>query len=211
MSATILNGKIRPVGRKGPSRRLRAEGLLPGIIYGRGETLPVTVAARDIKKILEVKGGVNRILTTKVEGDKKERQVIIKTLDVHPIYDTLLHVDLQELDMDKPLKVNVQLEFVGVAVGVKEQGGKLSINLRSLLIECMPKDIPTVINIPITQMSVGTSWRVKDLHIGENLKALNDPEVVVVAVAMPKVEVEKTGEDVAAEAETSEPAEPAQS
>jgi len=203
---------MRPVGRKGPSRRLRAQGLLPGIIYGRGENLPVTVVAKDVKKILEVKGGVNKILTTRVDGDKKERQVIIKTLDVHPIYDTLLHVDLQELDMDKPLRVNVQLEFVGVAVGVKEQGGKLNINQRSLLVECMPKDIPTVINIPIDKMSVGTSWRVKDLDIGEKLKALNDPEIVVVGVAMPKVEVEeKVEEEVAAETETPASAEPAKS
>ncbi len=200
MSETVLEGKVRQAGKKGPSRRIRAEGFLPGIIYGQGENLPVTVEAVAVKKILEIKGGVNNVITTRLDGDKKERTVMIKSLDVHPIYDTLLHIDLIEVDVKKQIKISVAIEFTGVSKGVKLSGGRMNIALPSLHIECLPADIPTAIKAPIDNLDVGDSLRVKDLQIGSGVAILNDPDTVIVNIIEPKVEAEPAaGEAEAAE------------
>jgi len=204
MSETVLEGKIRQTGRKGPSRRIRAEGFLPGIIYGQGENLPVTVEAMAIKKILEIKGGVNNIIKTRLEGDKKERTVMIKSLDIHPIYDTLLHIDLIEVNVKKQIKISVAMEFTGVSKGVKLAGGRMNIALRSLSIECLPSDIPTAITTPIDDLDVGDSLRVKDLKIYSGVTVLNGPETVIVNIIEPKVEAEPSAEEEAEAAESEE-------
>ncbi|VAX21841.1 LSU ribosomal protein L25p [hydrothermal vent metagenome] len=202
MSETVLEGKIRQTGKKGPSRRIRAKGFLPGIIYGQGENLPVTVESMAIKKILEVKGGVNNIITIRLDGDSKERTVMIKFLDVHPIYDTLLHIDLIEVDIKKPIKISVAIEFTGVSKGVKLSGGRMNVALRSLNIECLPTDIPTAVKTPIDDLDVGDSLRVKDLHVDSEVTILNNPETVIVNIVEPKVEAEpEAGEAEAAESE----------
>jgi len=188
MREAVLTGAVRKTGRKGPARRLRAQGLLPGVVYGSGDPLPVTVSAKELGKLLELKGGKNRVINATFEGDGRERKVLIKALDVHPIYDTLLHVDLWEVDLHKPVRVTVALELVGVPRGVKEQGGVLATNIRSLWIECLPADIPAVIETSITGLENGQSLWVKDLALNENIKVLTDPDILVAAVSMPKVE-----------------------
>lgn len=195
MSEAVLEGKVRQAGKKGPSRRLRAAGFLPGVIYGQGENVLVTVNVKAVRKILEAKGGVNNILTTRLEGDKKERTVMIKTLDVHPIYDTLLHIDLIEVDVKKQIKTSVALEFTGVSKGVKLSGGRMNTALRSLNIECLPADIPATIEVPIDDLDIGDSLRVKDLQLDSKVTLLNNPETVIVNVIEPKVEAEPTAEE----------------
>lgn len=207
MSEVLLAGSVRKPGKKGPARRLRVAGKLPGIVYGAGENVPITVEAKSLLKMLEVKGGVNNIILTKFEGDTKERHVMIKSLDVHPITDTLLHLDLLEVDISKPVKVNVEIELAGTSTGVKNGGGLLHLSKDRVKLECLPKDIVPVITLDITDLDVGDTWRVKDLKVGEGVTFLDDPDAVVVAVAEPKVVLDKPeGEDGAA-AEGAEPAE----
>lgn len=203
MSEVVLNGSVRQVGRKGPARRLRTEGLLPGIIYGGGENVPVTVEAMAIRKILDIRGGVNRIITTKLDGDKKERKVLIKDLTFHPITDVLLHIDLIEVDVSKPIKATVHLELKGVPVGVKQKGGKMNVNLHALRLECLPHDIPAAIEVDITGIDVGQMLRVSDLDIDGKIKVLEDPDTQIISVAAPKVAkgAEAEGEEGAAEGE----------
>ncbi len=195
MSKAVLSGKTREVGRKGPSRALRAEGLLPGIVYGQGENVPVTVNVKEVKKVLGAKGGKNSIIKTSFDGDSKERVVMIKSLDVHPIYDTLLHIDFMEIDVNKPTTVDVTLDFTGTAVGVKDQGGKMTVTLRALTIECLPEDIPDSIEIVVENMEIDEVWQVKDLKLDPNLTVLNPPDARVVSIAEPKAIVEETVEE----------------
>ncbi len=200
MSEMVLNGSMREVGRKGPARKLRREGKLPGIVYGLGDNVSVTVEAKDVLKILKMKGGVNNILLTKFDGDKKERRVMIKELDSHPMNDTLLHIDFIEIDVTKPISVSVELEFSGVSVGVKDKGGKMNISMSKLRVECMPVDIPTSIPMDLTNLDVGDTWRVEDINIGSNVKVLDDLQSQVVSVTMPKIAVEEAAGDEEGEA-----------
>ena len=182
----ILNCTPRQTGRKGPSRKLRREGMLPGMIYGHGENIPVTVSAKEILRLLEVRGGSHSIIHSRVEGDAKERSVMIKALDVHPIYDTLLHIDLLEIDETKPMKLDVELEFAGVPVGVKEKGGEMRIHRKKLAIQCLPRDIPARLEVNVKDMDIGEIWKAKDVIRDPKVTILSDPETHVVSVALPK-------------------------
>ena len=184
--AVNLGGTLREVGRKGPSRRLRREGKLPGMIYGHGENVPVSLDVKEVLKLLETRGGSHRIIHSRIEGDKKERAVMIKSLDVHPTLDTLLHIDLLEIDESKPMRLEMELEFNGVPVGVKEKGGELREHRKKLLIECLPKDIPLRLEVDIKGMDVGETWKAKDVVRSEAVTVLTDPETPVISVAMPK-------------------------
>lgn len=204
MSETMLTGTVRKAGRKGPARRLRVAGLLPGIVYGSGENVLVTVDSKDIMKILESKGGANKILFTKFEGDSKKRSVMIKYLDVHPISNLLLHIDLLEIDVTKPVRVAVKLDFTGVSIGVREEGGQMNVNIFKINVECLPADIPATIIVPVDDMVTDDVKRVKDIKVDPKIKVMDDPEARVVSIAMPKVEEEPEPEALAEGEEVAE-------
>ena len=190
---------------------LRAEGFLPGMVYGQGENVPITVSAKEVKKVLEAKGGKNSIIKTKFDGDSKERVVMIKSLDVHPIYDTLLHIDLMEIDVTKRTKVNVPLEFTGTAIGVKRARWGHGRDFAIITAGVSAAGYTTSIEVPIDNMKIGDVWQVKDLKIDSKLTPLVKDDSRVVSISEPKAveEVEEdelaaAGEDEGAEA----PAEP---
>jgi len=173
---------------------LRAQGKLPGVIYGQGESVPVYVESRDVLKILSTKGGANNIITTKLEGDKKDRVVMIKDIDSHPLTDQLIHIDFLEIDIDKPVRAAVELDYDGTPVGVKEKGGKLIILRNKAHVECMPKDIPSGISVPLAGLDAGQEIKLKDVQIPAGVTLLDDLEITVVAVQAPKVEKAAAGE-----------------
>jgi large subunit ribosomal protein L25 len=196
MSEDVLSGSLRQAGRKGPARQLRREGLVPGVIYGQGENVIFSAPAKELLKILKAKGGSHHIIRTKFTGDKKERSAMIKRLDVHPITDVLVHLDLMEIDIKKPLRLKVELEFVGTARGVKEKGGVLKVFLKKVEVECMPSDIPDAIVVSIANMDLGEVLHVKDIKTDTKVKILNDPEASVISIVVPSaapVEVAPAG------------------
>ena len=180
-----MNGSLRQTGRKGPARQLRREGLVPGVVYGQGENVMFSAPVKELLKILKAKGGSHHIIRTKFSGDKKERAAIIKRLDVHPITDQLVHLDLMEIDINKPIRLKVELEFVGTAKGVKEKGGVLKVYLKKLDVECMPSDIPDAIVVSITNMDLGDVFHVKDITTDAKVKILNDPDAGVISIVVP--------------------------
>jgi large subunit ribosomal protein L25 len=185
MSEDVLSGSLRQAGRKGPARKLRREGLVPGVVYGLGENITFSAPAKELLKILASKGGSHHIIRTKFTGDKKERAAMIKRLDVHPITDVLVHLDLMEIDINKPVRLKVELEFVGTARGVKEKGGVLKIALRKVDVECMPSDIPNTIVVQIAGMDLGDVLHVKDIATDSKVKILNDPEAATISIVVP--------------------------
>lgn len=185
MSEDVLSGSLRQAGRKGPARQLRREGLVPGVVYGQGDNVMFSAPAKELLKILKAKGGSHHIIRTKFTGDKRERAAMIKKLDVHPITDELTHLDLMEIDINKPLRLKVELEFVGTARGVKEKGGVLKVFLKKLEVECMPSDIPDAITVSITNMDLGEVLHVKDIKTDAKVKILNDADAAVISIVVP--------------------------
>ncbi len=199
MATITLNASRREVGRKGPSRRLRATGQVPGIIYGHGFT-PETVAipASELSALLRHRTGTV-IIDLKVAGDESEsRLTVIRELQRQPITGRVIHIDLQRVSLKEKVHVQVPMHIQGTAPGVKE-GGVLEYPLRHLEIKCLPGDIPDHITVDISSLSIGDAIHVRDLPLDmERFDLLSEPEMVVVTVSAPRVM--KTEAEVAAEA-----------
>ncbi|MFW2330796.1 MAG: 50S ribosomal protein L25 [Nitrospinota bacterium] len=190
----FVEGVLRSSGRKGPARRLRKEGKVPGVIYGQGDDLVIAVNERDIKKVLDTPNQFLSVITTKIEGDSKARTVMIKELDFHPLDDRLIHIDLIEIDLSKLIKAKLDVVLNGVAKGVKDQGGSISLLQKKIEVEFLPKNIIPDIKIDITPLELGDVLKVSDLSLGKDVKILSNPDDIIVIVNYPKVEETKPEE-----------------
>lgn len=200
MAQMMLRAEKREKTGKGPNRRLRAAGRIPGIVYGRGmETLQVSVNPVDVVKILTSGAGRNTIFTLSVNG--LETNVLIRDFQLHPVKGSLIHVDFQQVTMDEKMIFEVPVEIVGSARGVKA-GGLLDQPLRRIELECLPRDVPNEIVVDVSELDMGAAVRVSDLQLDRSkLRVLTEPDVVVVTVLAPRVEAEVE----AAPAEVAEP------
>ncbi len=188
MEQITVQSNVRELKGKGPNRRLRVAGKIPAVLYGhKSQNMAIEVDPKDIFKILHSDSGENTIFQLEVPG-KEKINVLIKEYQLEPVSHRLLHADFYEVAMDKVLEVDVPLEVLGEAYGVKTEGGLLDIVHRELRVECLPADIPENIEIDVTELKIGDHIRVKDLKISEKIKILDDPETVVVAVEHPRAE-----------------------
>jgi large subunit ribosomal protein L25 len=210
MATMTLTAHSRGLGRKGPSRRLRSAGDIPGIVYGHGfEPQPVAFSAAEFDALLRHRSGT-MIIDLKLEGAKDgDRLTVIREIQRNPLNGRVLHVDLQRISLKEKVHVQVPLHVVGVSPGVKDDGGILEYPLRSLDVKCFPNQIPDHFEIDISALHIGDAIHVRDLPIDHAMfDVLSEPEMVVVTVSAPRVL--KTEADVAAEtAAATESAEPA--
>lgn len=167
---------------KNSCRRLRADGLLPGIIYGKGiEPTPVTVVPKELAAALSGERGQNTLLSIKGCGSLEGSMVIVADLLRDSLRRTAKHVDFHKLDMSEKVRVHVPVKLVGTASGVKE-GGMLDFPTHSLDIECLPALIPESIDVDITQLTIGHSIHVSDLKLAPGVKVLLDGRASIVSV-----------------------------
>lgn len=187
---------------KGPSKRLRRQGLIPAVVYGpRTHPKPVYVTISELKKSLHI--GWESVLFDLMISDNGESQtktVMIKELQIDPVSTNPLHIDFYEVAMDREIAVEVPIKVVGTAVGV-EKGGLLQLSKRTLEVECLPSNIPDGIKIDVSSLDIGDSIHVGDIPMEERLKVLVDSGLVVATVLPPVVEEvpEKVEEEVAEE------------
>ncbi len=204
MTLVIKADKRTELG-KNASGRLRRQGLVPAILYGESmDSLPLTLKKKDIIEILKTETGENTIF--RVAYDSEEKDVMIKEVQIHPVTDELLHVDLIQISMDKPVRVSVPVELVGEPVGVKVEGGLVDFLLRELDIECLPREIPEAIRIDISQLHLHQSFRVMNLELPAGIKILHEPQAAIVVISSIAEEAAPaTAEEVVEGAEMKEP------
>jgi large subunit ribosomal protein L25 len=191
---------------KNEARRVRVTGNIPAVIYGaKKESVAVTVNPKQITKILASDTGHNTIFDLQLNGGKEK--VMIVDWQYDPIKSRLLHIDLKRIDMAKAIRVSVPIELVGESAGVKQQGGIMDQVLREVEIECLPSDIPSHIDVDVSQLVFGEVIRVKDLAHGGKLKFITDEDQAVAHITTVKEEVVATPDAAAADA-TAAPAEP---
>jgi large subunit ribosomal protein L25 len=178
------------------ARRLRAQGLIPGVLYGRGNTPhPICVPERRLRRALTGAGGLHAILDVVLEGQKTTHASILKEFQQDPVRGHIIHVDLQEVRLDQPIQAQVVVELVGEPAGVKE-GGVLSQVSREINVEALPMEIPEHLDLDVSEMAIGDTLRLVDLGTREGVTYLDDPEETVLAtVTMPTRIVEPEPEE----------------
>jgi large subunit ribosomal protein L25 len=202
---SILEAQPRPAGNKNAARRVRQGGKIPAVVYGAGQdSLPVAVDPRQVTRILNSETGHNTIFDLTLDGSKTKAMIV--DWQYEPIKGKLLHIDVKRIAMDKKLAVMVPIELIGEPAGVKTQGGILEQMLREVEIECLPGDIPSHIDVDVSELVFGKVLRVADLPHSDKFKFLTDENQPVAHVTTVKEEVVATPEAVAAEATA--PAEP---
>ena len=190
---------------KNEARRLRRSGAIPAVVYGaKKETVAVAVDPKAITQILHSDAGHNTIFELAVGAETTKAMIV--DWQYEPVKGALLHVDLKRIAMDERLKVKVPIVLQGEAAGVKQQGGILEQILREVELECLPGDIPSHIDVDVSELVFGQVIRVSDLPHGERLRFLTDANQAVAHIVAVKEEVVATPE--AALEVAAEPAEP---
>ncbi len=203
VQATAREGKFN----KNAARRVRVKGRIPAVVYGAAQPpQALEVDPKQITRILHSEGGHNTIFDLEVSGADAKSKVMIVDWQYEPIKGNLIHIDLKRIAMDKPIRVSVPIVLVGTAAGVKVQGGILDQVLREVEVECLPGDIPTHIDVDVSELVFGTVLRVGDLPHGGTLKFITDASNTVAHVVTIKEEVAAPAADALAVAGA--PAEP---
>ena len=196
--ATPRTGKFN----KNHARRVRVAGKIPAVVYGAGQDpVAVTVDPKVIIKILHSDSGHNTIFDLNVENSGGIVKAMIVDWQNEPIKGKLLHIDLKRIAMDKTMRVSVPIQHVGIPVGVKTQGGILEHVLREVEIECLPADIPSHLDVDVTNLALNAAIHVSDLPHSGSIKFLGEENATVAHVTSVR-------EDAAAEAVVAAPSEP---
>jgi large subunit ribosomal protein L25 len=185
------------------TRRLRRQGLIPGVLYGRGKNPhPFAVAERDLRKALTGPGGLHAILDVVLDGQKTTHASILKDYQQDVLTGRLAHIDLQEVRLDQPIHAQVVIELVGESAGAKE-GGVLSQVSREINVEALPLEVPERIEVDISRMEMGDTLRLADVAVPDGVTFLDDPEETVLATVTVPTRVEEP-EEVVEEEELAE-------
>lgn len=185
LSATRRSG----IGRSAV-RKIKAQGAVPAVIYG-GKSQPesLQVSKRDISNILSHASGENVLVELEIEGEAG-RVALMQEVQHSPLGGDILHVDFHAISMDEMIEADVPLEPTGIPEGVKTFGGLLEQNIRSLEIECLPKDLPDFISVDVSNLNIGDSIHVRDLPLPEGVTTRVQPDLTAFSVVAPTVEVE---------------------
>ncbi len=171
MSTPTVEAKVRKSFGKGAMRKLRAEGYLPGVVYGRNhEATPVVVNLKDLRKALHHQNGIHTKLTLKLQKDAGEESldVIIQEYQADPITDKPWHVDFMVLYPDVPIKRTIPIRLEGRALGVKK-GGRMFTYRKEVTISCLPDNFIPELVVDISNVDIGQSLRVNDLKYPEGV------------------------------------------
>jgi large subunit ribosomal protein L25 len=179
------------------ARRLRREGFIPGVLYGKGKSShAICVPERELRRVLTGQGGLHAILDVVLEGQKTTHASILKDYQQDPIRGHISHIDLQEVPLDQVITASVTVQLVGEPVGAKE-GGVLSQVQREINVEALPMEVPEHIDLDVSRMAIGDTLRLADLAPMEGVTYLDNPEETVLATVTMPTRVEEPEPEVA--------------
>jgi large subunit ribosomal protein L25 len=197
METTTLQAEVRDSRGKGPARRLRAEGKVPGVFYGPGlEPTPLTLSPKELTKALRGERGRNVVFKLSVGG--KDELAMVKEVSTDPVTHELLHIDLYRVFEDKVIEVNVPFHTHGRAAGVV-QGGVLNVTRRTLPLRTTPASIPVSIDVDVTHLGLRETISVEDIEFPEGTECMLRPKLTLAIILEPrKATAAEEAEDAAA-------------
>lgn len=188
-----IKAKVRSeIGGRRP-RRIRASGRVPAILYGSGTAQALELNGREIAEALHGSSSESVLVDLTVEaegGTTTKKMALIREVQHDPLRDTIEHVDFHQVEENKKLRVEVPVHEIGEAVGVRTGGGILDHALRSLRVECLPKDLPERIDVDVSALEVGQAIHVGEVKLPAGVTVLNAKELPVFMVLLPTVEEE---------------------
>jgi large subunit ribosomal protein L25 len=209
MAEITLNVETgRPVGSR-PSKRLRAAGKVPGVVYGHStEPMPVSVEWKPLRQALTTDAGLNALINLVIDG--KRQLSIVKELQRHPMHQSVDHVDFLLISRDEAITVDVPVLLTGEAEAVTREDGMVDHVLFDLAITAKPADIPNELTVDISAMTLGDTLRVGDLQLPAGVTTDVDPEeaIAIAQITRATIEADEIAEaDAELAAEQSEEAE----
>ena len=194
-----LTAERRTATGRSAVRKLKALGVVPAIIYGaKDKAEPLQVSRRDINAMLSHAAGENILVELEIAG--KSRLALVQEVQHAPLGNAILHVDFHAVSMDEVIQADVPLEPTGIANGVKNMGGLLEQNLRSLAIECLPRDLPDLITVDVSALDIGDAIHVREIQLPSGVTTRVQPDLTAFSVLAPTVEEEPVVAEVEAAA-----------
>lgn len=178
-------------------KKVDRDGKIPAVVYGaKIKNYSIEVFEKDFFDIYKEAGESSLIDLVISNGGKSESPtVLIHELERDPVSGKLLHIDFLAVNMDKPVKVEVHLNYIGESKAIMEEGGILVQSLTSIEIESLPGDLPKTLEIDISRLTkIGASLKVSDLEIKHNLKVLTDQDQIVASIVKPRITDESASE-----------------
>ena len=183
MSEMTIEVQKRERTGKGGSRESRRNGNIPGVVYGGGkDSVPIELNRKTFVELMRKAGSENPVFLLKLADSGQERHAILRDLQKDPVSRMVIHLDFQRIEMTQKLRITVPVELVGVAVGVKTEGGLLEFITRELTIDCLPADIPAHLEVDVTSLHVGQHIEARDVKLPNGVTLHDDPDKVVVTL-----------------------------
>ncbi len=185
-ASATLTAKGRQGQGKGDNRKLRQTGYIPAVIYGHGEqTRSVAVNAHELELLFARVHVENTVIDLNVEGEKKPIRALVREVQTHPARGSIVHVDFYQVHAGETVHIQIPLNFMGTPVGVRN-GGILQHTMDELDVEVSADNIPSSIDVDVSELDIGDSVHVSDLKIPEGIKVLDTDDRSVCSVSPPQ-------------------------
>ncbi|MDJ0955190.1 MAG: 50S ribosomal protein L25 [Acidimicrobiia bacterium] len=190
MQQETLHATKRVTSGSRASNRLRREGRVPGVVYGASvDAQPIHVSARDLYAVLRTEAGLNAIIEVDMEGDSV--LTVAREIQRHPVRGEITHLDFIEVRMDTEIEAEVAIEYLGIPLGVREDGGIVETIEASITISALPNAIPSSIEVSVEDMAMFETLKVSDLPEVDGVTYLADDDSPLLTVVAPAAEVEE--------------------
>ena len=202
---TTLNAQKRDDKGKGAARKLRQQGRVPAVLYGRElDSVHLSVDAHEVEHLFHSISVDNTIVKLAVDGDSEPYQTLVREIQTHPWRASLLHIDFLRIQKGVAVDVDVPLRLLGVPLGVKSEGGVLEQVIHDIPVRCIPSKIPAAIEVDVSELNLNEALHVADIELEEGVEIRIAEERTICSVAIPKIIEEEVEEEELAEGELPE-------
>ncbi len=197
MEAVPLTARRRAIKGRNRLKKLRAQGRIPGVLYGKGiDSEVIDVSERDFEHLVHQSVSENVLVDLTIQDAPEGGHLaLIQVVDHHPLSGKPLHIDLHKVDPEEPVTISVPIETIGEAIGVKTSGGTLEHVLFRTRVRALPRDLPPAITIDVTDLQAGHIMHLGEMPLPEGVEALGEASVPVVTITEPRVKAEEPAEE----------------
>lgn len=202
MKSVALNAFPRTAGRRAGAKKLRTNGRIPAVIYGR-QVKPqnLEVISKEMENLIHHAISENLLVDLAVKDDSRpKRLALVQEVQHHPLSGHILHVDFHEVAEDEKVTIMVPVETTGEAIGVKTDGGVLEHVLFKIKVRALPKDLPELLTVDVSNLKIGQAIHLGEIPAPAGVEIIGDKNIPVIAVAAPRTEEEEAAEAAAAAA-----------